>query len=161
MIAKKHPQQLKYIKALLRRTDEAKLLLDFSRDLLESSPLGLKERKRQERKNIGPIAELVYKVVRDFCKGHPIGIASLHAYLSLIGKSEYIKLEEFRSILPCSIVHPGTSSCLIHLGNVTSTTFKKTFPLYFSLNFAPFVVLHLHKMREMGCSDAIVTPGST
>ncbi|KAL2344865.1 hypothetical protein Fmac_006150 [Flemingia macrophylla] len=33
------------------RTDEAKLLLDSSRDLLESSLLGLRERKRQERKN--------------------------------------------------------------------------------------------------------------
>ncbi|KAL2333136.1 hypothetical protein Fmac_014349 [Flemingia macrophylla] len=32
-------------------TDEAKLLLDFSRDLLESSPLGLREGKHQERMN--------------------------------------------------------------------------------------------------------------
>lgn len=93
----------------------------------------------------GPVAEPVYRAVRDSCRGHPVDVASLHAYLSRRGKSDYVKLEEFPSIIPCSIIHAGTSSCLAHEVNATSATFKKTFPLYFSLTFVPFVVLHLQK----------------
>ncbi|OIW01760.1 hypothetical protein TanjilG_03898 [Lupinus angustifolius] len=93
----------------------------------------------------GPVAEPVYKAVRDSCRGNSVDVASLHAYLSHIGKSDYVKLEEFPSIIPCSIIHPGTNSCLVHQGKATSATFKKTFPLYFSLTFVPFVVLHLQK----------------
>ncbi|KAJ1405098.1 Transmembrane protein [Sesbania bispinosa] len=96
----------------------------------------------------GPVAEPVYKAVRDSCRGHPVDVASLHAYLSRIGKSDYVKLEEFPSIIPCSIIHPGTNSCLAHEVNATSATFKKTFPLYFSLTFVPFVVLHLQKFTD-------------
>lgn len=94
----------------------------------------------------GPVAEPVYKAVRDSCRGHPVDVASLHAYLSRVGRSDYVKLEEFPSIIPCSIIHPATNSCLAHQGNATSLTFKKTFPLYFSLTFVPFVVLHLQKV---------------
>lgn len=94
----------------------------------------------------GPVAKPVYKAVRDSCRGYPVDVASLHAYLSRVGKSDYVKLEEFPSIIPCSIIHPGTNSCLAHQGKATSATFKKTFPLYFSLTFVPFVVLHLQKV---------------
>ncbi|PNX93558.1 transmembrane protein [Trifolium pratense] len=62
----------------------------------------------------GPVAEPVYRAVRDSCRGHPVDVASLHAYLSRKGKSDYVKLEEFPSIIPCSIIHAGTSSCLVH-----------------------------------------------
>ncbi|KAK7343981.1 hypothetical protein VNO77_13149 [Canavalia gladiata] len=96
----------------------------------------------------GPVAEPVYKAVRDSCRGHPVDVASLHAYLSHVGKSDYVKLEEFPSIIPCSIIHPETNSCLSHEVNATSATFKKTFPLYFSLTFVPFVVLHLQKFTD-------------
>lgn len=94
----------------------------------------------------GPVAEPVYKAVRDSCRGHSVDVASLHAYLSRVGKIDYAKLEEFPSIIPCSLIHPVTNSCLAHQGNATSLTFKKTFPLYFSLTFVPFVVLHLQKV---------------
>jgi len=94
----------------------------------------------------GPVAEPVYRAVRDSCRGHPVDVASLHAYFSRRGKSDYVKLEEFPSIIPCSIIHAGTNSCLAHEVNATSATFKKTFPLYFSLTFVPFVVLHLQKV---------------
>jgi hypothetical protein len=97
----------------------------------------------------GPVAEPVYRAVRDSCRGHPVDVASLHAYLSRKGKSDYVKLEEFPSIIPCSIIHAGTSSCLVHEVNATSLTFKKTFPLYFSLTFVPFVVLHLQKVLPL------------
>ncbi|CAK8571973.1 unnamed protein product [Lathyrus sativus] len=96
----------------------------------------------------GPVAEPVYRAVRDSCRGHPVDVASLHTYLSRKGKSDYVKLEEFPSIIPCSIIHAGTNSCLAHEVNATSATFKKTFPLYFSLTFVPFVVLHLQKFTD-------------
>ncbi|KAL9422874.1 hypothetical protein AB3S75_035041 [Citrus x aurantiifolia] len=96
----------------------------------------------------GPVAKPVYKAVRDCCRGGPVDVASISAYLSSRGKLNFMKLEEFPSIIPCSIIHPETDSCLGHNAKAASATFRKTFPLYFSLTFVPFVVLHLHKGPE-------------
>ncbi|PON71066.1 Mitochondrial inner membrane translocase subunit [Parasponia andersonii] len=96
----------------------------------------------------GPVAKPVYKAVRDCCRGFPVDITSLSAYLAKRRNSNYVKLEEFPSIVPCSVVHPDTSSCLAHNARATSATFRKTFPLYFSLTFVPFVVLHLQKFMD-------------
>ncbi|PRQ59716.1 putative transmembrane protein [Rosa chinensis] len=92
----------------------------------------------------GPVAQPVYKAVRECCRGYRVDIASLADYLAEKGRSD-IKLEEFPSILPCSVIHPHTNSCLVHNATATSATFRKTFPLYFSLTFVPFVVLRLQK----------------
>lgn len=94
----------------------------------------------------GPVAQPVYKAVMDTCRGSPVDIVSLSAYLSNRRESDNVKLEEFPSIIPCSIIHPDTNSCLAHNANAASATFRKTFPLYFSLTFVPFVVLHLQKV---------------
>lgn len=94
----------------------------------------------------GPVAQPVYRAVRDCCRGHPVDVFSLSAYLSDRMNSNDVKLEEFPAIIPCSVIHPNTKSCLAHTGNATSATFRKTFPLYFSLTFVPFVVLHLQKV---------------
>lgn len=94
----------------------------------------------------GPVAEPVYRAVRESCRRSPVDVASLSAYLSSKGKSDTAKLDEFPSIIPCSIIHPDTNSCVAHNANAASSTFKKTFPLYFSLTFVPFVVLHLQKV---------------
>lgn len=98
----------------------------------------------------GPVSAPVYKAVRESCRGGPVDIASLSAYLSRkgISSTSNIKLDEFPSIIPCSIIHPEIDSCLAHNANAASTTFRKTFPLYFSLTFVPFVVLHLHKFMD-------------
>ncbi|KAI9176611.1 hypothetical protein LWI28_005039 [Acer negundo] len=64
----------------------------------------------------GPVAAPVYKAVRDNCRGLPVNVASISAYLS-----------NSRKFNP---------------------TFRKTFPLYFSLTFVPFVVLHLQKFMD-------------
>ncbi|XP_041018145.1 uncharacterized protein LOC121260367 [Juglans microcarpa x Juglans regia] len=96
----------------------------------------------------GPVAQPVYKAVRDSCRGYPVDVVSLSAYLSDRRNSNCVKLEEFPSIVPCSVIHPDTNSCLAHNANATSATFRKTFPLYFSLTFVPFVVLHLQKFLD-------------
>lgn len=96
----------------------------------------------------GPVAEPVYRAVRESCRRSPVDVASLSAYLSSKGKSDTAKLDEFPSIIPCSIIHPDTNSCVAHNANAASSTFKKTFPLYFSLTFVPFVVLHLQKFMD-------------
>ncbi|XP_041021537.1 uncharacterized protein LOC121262909 [Juglans microcarpa x Juglans regia] len=96
----------------------------------------------------GPVAQPVYKAVRDSCRGYPVDVFSLSTYLSDRRNSNYGKLEEFPSIVPCSVIHPDTNSCLAHNANATSATFRKTFPLYFSLTFVPFVVLHLQKFMD-------------
>ncbi|VFQ80510.1 unnamed protein product [Cuscuta campestris] len=93
----------------------------------------------------GPVAAPVYKAVKDCCRGSPVDVGALSAYLSQRRVSTTVKLEEFPSIIPCSLIHAGTNSCLAHNANATAATFRKTFPLYFSLTFVPFVVLHLQK----------------
>lgn len=94
----------------------------------------------------GPVSQPVYKAVRDCCRGYPVDVTALSTYLTKRRQSNYVKLEEFPSIIPCSVIHPDTSSCLTHNGKAMSATFKKTFPLYFSLTFVPFVVLHLQRV---------------
>ncbi|KNA15571.1 hypothetical protein SOVF_096910 [Spinacia oleracea] len=96
----------------------------------------------------GPVAQPVYKAVRDCCRGSAVDVASLSAYLLSRGVQNSVPLDEFPSIIPCSVIHPNTQSCLAHDMNAASATFKKTFPLYFSLTFVPFVVLHLQKFLE-------------
>ncbi|KAJ4956892.1 hypothetical protein NE237_013675 [Protea cynaroides] len=96
----------------------------------------------------GPVAAPVYKAVRDSCRGGPVDVVALSAYLSNRKGSSSVKMMEFPSIISCSIIHPNTSSCLAHNANAASATFRKTFPLYFSLTFVPFVVLHLQKFME-------------
>lgn len=94
----------------------------------------------------GPVAEPVYKAVRDNCRGSAVDVAALSMYLSNEKGSSSINLMEHPSIIPCSIIHPGTKSCLVHNATAASATFRKTFPLYFSLTFVPFVVLRLQKV---------------
>lgn len=94
----------------------------------------------------GPVARPVYKAVRDCCRGSRVDVASLSAFLASKKGHHSVKLEEFPSIIPCSIIHPDTNSCLAHNSKAASATFRKTFPLYFSLTFVPFVVLRLQKV---------------
>ncbi|KAL8144390.1 hypothetical protein V2J09_017422 [Rumex salicifolius] len=96
----------------------------------------------------GPVAKPVYKAVRECCRGTPVDIASLSTYLSSKKMSETIQLHEFPSIIPCSMIHPDATSCIARDIQAASATFKKTFPLYFSLTLVPFVVLHLQKFTE-------------
>ena len=97
----------------------------------------------------GPVAHPVYKAVRECCRGSPVDVASLSSYLSRRRGSNILKLEEYPSIIPCSIIHPDTNSCLKHNTKALTDTFRKTFPLYFSLTFVPFVVLRLQKVHNL------------
>jgi hypothetical protein len=94
----------------------------------------------------GPVAEPVYKAVRECCRGGPVDLTALSAYLSNKRNLDLINLTTNPSIIPCSAIHPDRASCLAQNINVVSSTFKKTFPLYFSLTFVPFVVLRLQKV---------------
>ncbi|MCL7045393.1 hypothetical protein MKW94_014772 [Papaver nudicaule] len=96
----------------------------------------------------GPVAKPIYKAVRDSCRGSPVDVVSLSAYLSNSKASSSLKIQEFPSLIPCSMIHPDTNSCLQHNARAASATFRKTFPLYFSLTFVPFVVLRLQKFLE-------------
>lgn len=94
----------------------------------------------------GPVAAPVYRAVRDCCRGSPVDVASISDYMSSRRLSNTVKLDVFPDIIPCSIIHPDTNSCLVHNANATKATFRKTFPLYFSLTFVPFVILRLQKV---------------
>ena len=79
------------------------------------------------------------------CRGSPVDVGSLAAYLSGRTSSD-VKLDKFPELIPCSVIHPDTKSCLVHNANAVKATFRKTFPLYFSLTFVPYVVLRLQKV---------------
>ncbi|KAF3675672.1 putative glutamate dehydrogenase [Capsicum annuum] len=111
-------------------------------------PESLPKAYRDFIQKTGPVAAPVYKAVKDSCRGSPVDVASLHAYLSKTKGSATMKLEEFPAIIPCSVIHPGTKSCLVRDANAAAATFRKTFPLYFSLTFVPFVVLRLQKFMD-------------
>lgn len=96
----------------------------------------------------GPVAEPVYKAVRDSCRGSPVDVVSLFAFLTNTMGSSTLKLTEHPSIIPCSVIHPKNDSCVAHNVAAASLAFKKTFPLYFSLTFVPFVVLRLQKFLK-------------
>lgn len=96
----------------------------------------------------GPVAEPVYKVVKECCRGGPVDLTALSAHLSNKRNPDLINLTTNPSIIPCSVIHTDRASCLAQNVNVVSSTFKKTFPLYFSLTFVPFVVLRLQKFLE-------------
>jgi hypothetical protein len=94
----------------------------------------------------GPVAKPVFKAVRESCRGGPVDLNALSAYLSNKRNSDLFHLTTNPPIIPCSVIHPDRASCLAQNVHVVSSTFKKTFPLYFSLSFVPFVVLRLQKV---------------
>lgn len=112
-------------------------------------PETLPKSYREFIQKTGPVARPVYQAVRECCRGGPIDVASLSDYISSKNAASDVKVEEFASIIPCSAIHPNTNSCLAQNANAMSATFKKTFPLYFSLTFVPYVVLHLQKARPV------------
>ncbi|KAH9770449.1 hypothetical protein KPL71_012382 [Citrus sinensis] len=103
----------------------------------------------------GPVAKPVYKAVRDCCRGGPVDVASISAYLSSRGKLNVMKLEEFPSIIPCSIIHPETDSCLGHNAKAASATFRKTFPLYF---FPDICTICCSAPTEDSCNAGFIGP---
>jgi hypothetical protein len=96
----------------------------------------------------GPIAKPTLKAVRESNRGVPIDIEALSAFvLGRSGKPGPPGLKPDSPIIPCSGIHPQTASCLVHNSKAARATFRKTFPLYLSLTFVPFVVLNIQKVR--------------
>lgn len=96
----------------------------------------------------GPIARPVLKAVRESCRGGGIDVVSLAAYVTSKSGRPYTGVHTHSPIIPCSSVHPDMASCLAHNSRATRDTFKKTFPLYLSLTFVPFVVLNIQKVNS-------------
>ncbi|CAM6019236.1 unnamed protein product [Sphagnum balticum] len=97
----------------------------------------------------GPIAKPTLKAVRESLRGGPIDIVALSAFvLKQTGVPGPVGLKPDSLIIPCSGVHPQTVSCLAHNSKATRATFRKTFPLYLSLTFVPYVVLNIQKFMH-------------
>lgn len=96
----------------------------------------------------GPIAKPVLRAVRESCRGELINVAALSAFVSSRTDGAQFDLDPSCPLIPCSAIHPGTSSCMAQTSNAARSTFKKTFPLYMSLTFVPFVVLNLQKFMQ-------------
>ncbi|KAL3699817.1 hypothetical protein R1sor_017839 [Riccia sorocarpa] len=96
----------------------------------------------------GPIARPVLKAVRESCRGGGVDVDSLAEYVKWRTGRSLIGVYKHSRIIPCSAVHPETGSCLAQNSRAARDTFKKTFPLYLSLTFVPFVVLNIQKFME-------------
>lgn len=97
----------------------------------------------------GPIAKPTLKAVRENNRGVPIDLKALSAFvLERSGVPGPAGLKPDSPIIPCSGIHPQTTSCLAHNSKAARATFRKTFPLYLSLTFVPFVVLNIQKVRS-------------
>ncbi|KAG6415993.1 hypothetical protein SASPL_123414 [Salvia splendens] len=84
----------------------------------------------------GPVAAPVYKAVRECCRGSPVDAASLAAYLSGRTSSD-VKLDKFPELIPCSVIHPDTKSCLVQNANAAKATFRKNISLVFLFDICP------------------------
>lgn len=96
----------------------------------------------------GPIAKPVYKAVRESCRGGPVDVGALAAYIEAKTGRVPVGLDTHMPILPCTSVHAETASCLLQNVKALRTTFRKTFPLYLSLTFVPFVILNIQKFMQ-------------
>ncbi|CAM6085969.1 unnamed protein product [Calypogeia fissa] len=92
-----------------------------------------------------PIAPAPLKAVRESCRGGPIDVDSLSKWVKKRTGGPLVGVHPFTKMLPCHVLHAGNPSCLAHNSRATRTAFKKTFPLYLSLTFVPFVVLNRQK----------------
>ncbi|MCO5611963.1 hypothetical protein L7F22_066223 [Adiantum nelumboides] len=95
----------------------------------------------------GPIAKPVLRAVRESCRGEPVDVATLSAFVAS-KTTATLELDPSCRLIPCSAIHAGTTSCMAHTSDAARSTFKKTFPLYMSLTFVPFVVLNLQKFMQ-------------
>ena len=95
----------------------------------------------------GPIAKPVLKAVRESCRNEPIDMAPLSAFVLSRNGGIDMNLDQNCQLIPCAVIHPDTVFCTKQIAKATNSTFKKTFPLYMSLTFVPFVVLNLQKVR--------------
>lgn len=96
----------------------------------------------------GPIAKPVLKAVRESCRGETVDVAALSAFVTSRTGGSSFEIDSSAALIPCSAIHPETPSCLGHISKAARSTFKKTFPLYMSLTFVPFVVLNLQKFMH-------------
>lgn len=50
--------------------------------------------------------------------------------------------------VPCSVMHPRTTSCAMATCAAGAGTFRKTFPLYMSISLVPFVVFNTKRAMK-------------
>lgn len=95
--------------------------------------------------NTGPISEFVLQVVRDANRGKAIDVKKVLQYVTKKGykvpPGQVILPSPHPHITPCSVLHPQNELCSVQFGQTFTDAFRRTFPLYFSLNVVPAVVL--------------------
>ncbi|CAI5465400.1 unnamed protein product [Closterium sp. Yama58-4] len=97
----------------------------------------------------GPIPTPVLEAVRRSCRGMPMDTLALTALLrGRTGQVAPLGMGPMPSLVPCSMLHPDCSSCPRAQLRAARNAFRKTFPLYLSLTFVPFVVLNLRKFMQ-------------
>jgi len=94
-----------------------------------------------------PIAIQVLSAVRAAGRGEDIGnMDEIIAYCLKHGNPTNIEIHP--PLLPCSVMHPMCSSCIVNASRVWFLTAKKIYPLYASLTFVPIIVLHFSKFMK-------------
>jgi hypothetical protein len=107
----------------------------------------------------GPIDECVLDAVRKNNRNKPFDVRTLMEYVTNLGTPATISSATnlFKSrnepdpngllpLIPCSVLHPRTESCVVHNLHTFFSTAKKTLPIYATLTFVPMVVLQFVKL---------------
>ncbi|GJP48460.1 hypothetical protein CLOM_g7739 [Closterium sp. NIES-68] len=97
----------------------------------------------------GPTPPPVLEAVRRSCRGLPMDTTALTAFLhGRTGQLAPLCMGPVPAVVPCAVLHPGCASCPRAQLRAARDAFRKTFPLYLSLTFVPFVVLNMHKFLQ-------------
>lgn len=92
-----------------------------------------------------PIADYVLQVTRRSIRGQPIDVQKVLQYAKKRGAimDPPPISNPFTPVIPCSVLHPHNHLCRDQLRQTFTDAFRRTFPLYFSLQFVPAALLRM------------------
>lgn len=101
----------------------------------------------------GPIPSVALEATRRANRGLPQDLPRLFEYAFKRGGDAAVAALRSSGVNPprCTLLHPHTNRCTIAVATATADTFRKTLPLYLSLNLVPTVVLKFNKFLRFPC----------
>eukprot|EP00873_Tetraselmis_striata_P038194 jgi/Tetstr1/458458/TSEL_004313.t1 len=98
--------------------------------------------------NAGPIPKIVLKAIKASNSGEHVDAPALVDYCLNAGASCAPDIAVDAACVPCSVMHPRTTSCAMATCAAGAGTFRKTFPLYMSISLVPFVVFNTKRAMK-------------
>ena len=106
----------------------------------------------------GPVDKEILSAVCANNRGLPLNLEELRAYVQAKGGPEAVERlssqlsDPFPKNVSIALFHPNRISSLAHTANAFVRVVKKIFPVYFSLSFAPTIVLRSRRFFRIHCA---------